>query len=87
MCLRCCMSAVSLPHGLFAPAQSVKQGLANDDLAASAAAHLHAGWGFVIWTLGSVGCGLATDFWTFLACRIIMGAGEASVVQLTGAWL
>ena len=46
-----------------------------------------AGWGMVIWALSSIGCGLAPGFWTFLICRVIMGAGEASIVNLTGPYI
>lgn len=46
-----------------------------------------AGVGFVIWTLCSVACGLAPGFWSFLAARTIMGAGEASIVNLTGPFI
>ena len=46
-----------------------------------------AGWGFVIWMLCSVGCGLAKGFWSFLVLRVIMGAGEASIVNLTGPYI
>ena len=46
-----------------------------------------AGWGFVIWTLCSIGCGLAKGFWSFLVLRVIMGAGEASIVNLTGPYI
>ena len=44
-----------------------------------------AGWGMGIFMVSSVGCGLANSFWTLLACRIVMGAGEASIINLTGA--
>ena len=37
-----------------------------------------------IFMVSSVGCGLANSFWTLLACRIVMGAGEASIINLTG---
>ena len=44
-----------------------------------------AGWGMAIFMVSSVGCGFANSFWTLLACRIVMGAGEASIINLTGA--
>lgn len=37
-----------------------------------------------IFMVSSVGCGLANSFWTLLASRIVMGAGEASIINLTG---
>ena len=43
-----------------------------------------AGWGMGIFMVSSVGCGLANSFWTLLLCRIAMGAGEASIINLTG---
>ncbi len=43
-----------------------------------------AGWGMAIFMVSSVGCGFANSFWTLLVCRIIMGAGEASIINLTG---
>ena len=43
-----------------------------------------AGWGLLIWTLASIGCGFAINFWTMLLCRIAMGVGEASIINLTG---
>ena len=46
---------------------------------------LVAGWGMGIFTVSSVGCGFANSFWTLLAWRIVMGAGEASIINLTGA--
>lgn len=45
---------------------------------------LVAGWGMGIFTVSSVGCGFANGFWTLLAWRIAMGAGEASIINLTG---
>ena len=47
----------------------------------------HAGWGFLIWALASVGCGLSQGFWTLLIWRVIMGAGEASIINLTGPFI
>ena len=46
-----------------------------------------AGWGMAIFMVSSVGCGFANSFWTLLACRIVMGAGEASIINLTGRQL
>ncbi|KAK9811938.1 hypothetical protein WJX73_001048 [Symbiochloris irregularis] len=45
------------------------------------------GWGFLIWALASVGCGLSTGFYTLLCWRIVMGAGEASIINLTGPFI
>ena len=45
---------------------------------------LSPGWGMAIFMVSSVGCGFANSFWTLLACRIVMGAGEASIINLTG---
>ncbi|KAL3134907.1 hypothetical protein ABBQ32_007873 [Trebouxia sp. C0010 RCD-2024] len=45
------------------------------------------GWGMAIFTVSSVGCGFANSFWTLLACRIVMGAGEASIINLTGPFI
>ena len=48
---------------------------------------LHAGFGFGVWAIASVGCGLAPNFWILLLCRVIMGAGEASIITLTGPFI
>lgn len=45
------------------------------------------GFGFAVWAIGSVGCGLAPKFWILLLCRVIMGAGEASIITLTGPFI
>ncbi|DBB18663.1 TPA: hypothetical protein ACH3X3_000277 [Trebouxia sp. C0006] len=45
------------------------------------------GWGMAIFMVSSVGCGFANSFWTLLVCRIIMGAGEASIINLTGPFI
>lgn len=34
-----------------------------------------------------MGCGLAPNFWTLLICRVVMGAGEASIITLTGPFI
>jgi MFS family permease len=38
--------------------------------------------GVVIWSIATVGSGLATGFWTMLAARIVVGVGEASFAVL-----
>lgn len=38
--------------------------------------------GVVIWSLATIGSGLATGFWTLLAARIVVGVGEASYAVL-----
>jgi len=40
------------------------------------------GFGFAVWVLGSVGCAVAPKFWVLILCRVIMGAGEASIITL-----
>ena len=37
--------------------------------------------------VGSVACGFASSFWALLACRVVMGAGEASIITLTGPFI
>src|SRR5262245_17363546 len=38
--------------------------------------------GVVIWSVATVGSGLATGFWTMLAARVVVGVGEASFAVL-----
>lgn len=38
--------------------------------------------GVVIWSLATIGSGLATGFWTLLVARIVVGVGEASYAVL-----
>ncbi|KAK9904850.1 hypothetical protein WJX75_003822 [Coccomyxa subellipsoidea] len=45
------------------------------------------GFGFGVWAIASVGCGMAPNFWTLLFCRVVMGAGEASIITLTGPFI
>ncbi|CAL8464686.1 g4221 [Coccomyxa elongata] len=45
------------------------------------------GFGFGVWAIASVGCGLAPNFWVLLICRVVMGAGEASIITLTGPFI
>ena len=32
-------------------------------------------------------CGFASNYWVLLACRVVMGAGEASIITLTGPFI
>ena len=41
-----------------------------------------AGFGFAVWALGSVGCAVSPRFWVLILCRVVMGAGEASIITL-----
>lgn len=36
--------------------------------------------GLVVWSAATIACGLASDFWSFLAARIAVGLGEAALV-------
>ena len=40
-----------------------------------------------MWALGSVGCALAPRFWVLILCRIVMGAGEASIITLSNPFI
>jgi MFS transporter, Spinster family, sphingosine-1-phosphate transporter len=44
-------------------------------------------FGVAFWSLGTVLCGFCNDFWTLLACRVLVGLGEASYAVLAPAWL
>ena len=48
---------------------------------------LHAGFGFAVWVIGSVGCAMAPSFWVLILCRVIMGAGEASIITLSNPFI
>jgi MFS family permease len=37
--------------------------------------------------LGSLACAFVPSFWTLVVFRIIMGAGEASIITLTGPFI
>ena len=50
-------------------------------------AWVHAGFGFAVWALGSVGCAMAPRFWVLILCRIVMGAGEASIITLSNPFI
>lgn len=36
--------------------------------------------GVLLWSAATIGCGLASDFWSFLAARIAVGLGEAALI-------
>ena len=44
-------------------------------------------FGVVFWSLGTILSGFSNDFWTLLACRVLVGLGEASYAVLAPAWL
>ncbi len=46
-----------------------------------------AGFGFAVWVLGSVGCAVAPRFWVLILCRVVMGAGEASIITLSNPFI
>lgn len=35
--------------------------------------------GVIIWSLGTISCGLSSDYWTLFASRVVVGAAEACV--------
>jgi MFS family permease len=39
--------------------------------------------GVVLWCLATIGCGMAVGFWSLFAARMLIGAGEATVVPAT----
>ena len=43
--------------------------------------------GLGIWTLAAAGCGLAWGFWSLIACRMLVGVGEASFVALASPFI
>ena len=43
--------------------------------------------GVFFWSLGTVLSGFCHGFWTFIACRVLVGLGEASYATLAPAWL
>ena len=43
--------------------------------------------GLGIWTLATAGCGLAWGFWSLIACRMLVGVGEASFVALASPFI
>ena len=47
----------------------------------------HAGGGFGVWMVGSLACAFVPSFWALVAFRITMGAGEASIITLTGPFI
>ena len=44
-------------------------------------------FGVAFWSLGTILSGFSNGFWTLLACRILVGFGEASYAVLAPAWL
>jgi MFS family permease len=36
--------------------------------------------GVLVWSAGTIACGLAADFWSFFAARVAVGLGEAALV-------
>ena len=48
---------------------------------------MSAGFGFAVWVLGSVGCAFAPTFWVLILCRVVMGAGEASIITLSNPFI
>ena len=43
--------------------------------------------GVFFWSLGTVLSGFCHGFWTFIACRVLVGLGEASYATLAPSWL
>ena len=48
---------------------------------------VRAGFGFAVWVIGSVGCAMAPSFWVLILCRVVMGAGEASIITLSNPFI
>jgi MFS family permease len=44
-------------------------------------------FGVAFWSLGTILSGFSTGFWSLLACRVLVGLGEASYAVLAPAWL
>ncbi len=44
-------------------------------------------FGVAFWSLGTILSGFSNGFWTLLACRVLVGLGEASYAVLAPAWL
>src|SRR5208337_5026448 len=44
-------------------------------------------FGVTFWSLGTILSGFSNGFWTLLACRVLVGLGEASYAVLAPAWL
>ena len=44
-------------------------------------------FGVTFWSLGTILSGFANDYWTLLACRILVGLGEASYAVLAPTWI
>lgn len=45
------------------------------------------GLGLSVWTIAIVGCGFAVNLWTILVCRMFVGVGEASFVNLAAPFI
>jgi MFS transporter, Spinster family, sphingosine-1-phosphate transporter len=43
--------------------------------------------GVVFWSAGTVLSGLCRDYWTLMACRVLVGLGEASYATLAPVWI
>jgi MFS transporter, Spinster family, sphingosine-1-phosphate transporter len=43
--------------------------------------------GIALWSLGTMLSGFSNGFWTLLACRVLVGLGEASYAVLAPAWI
>jgi predicted MFS family arabinose efflux permease len=44
-------------------------------------------FGVTFWSLGTILSGFAQDYWTLLACRVLVGLGEASYAVLAPTWI
>ncbi len=44
-------------------------------------------FGVTFWSLGTILSGFCDQYWTLLACRVLVGLGEASYAVLAPAWL
>ena len=44
-------------------------------------------FGVTFWSLGTILSGFAHDYWTLLACRVLVGLGEASYAVLAPTWI
>ncbi len=44
-------------------------------------------FGVLFWSAGTILTGFAHDYWTMLACRVLVGLGEASYAVLSPAWI
>jgi MFS family permease len=44
-------------------------------------------FGILFWSAGTILSGLAQDYWTLMACRVLVGLGEASYAVLSPPWI